>query len=202
MPCMLAPLPFCHHNVRYQRLLSSERYAVCQQQPRGKNPEPPQNRLLKTPKEGEEEKKLIDSVHFPPLFPLACEWSVNNAGGVRGVLARRAGPCQVELLLASVEGDSSLDMLTPGHETKRGDGAKSQCSRAINKIEFEKKKKHPSFIQRQHLHPWIYFSSPVLAAWMEKRKKKRTMMELFRGVDARPRPYETNWMDSNRCGLE
>lgn len=174
MPCMLAPLPFCHHNVRYQRLLPSERYAVCQQQPRGKNPEPPQNRLLKTPKEGEEEKKkLIDSVHLPPLFPLACEWSVNNAGGARGGLARRAGPCQVELLLASVEGDSSLDMLTPGHETKRGDGATSQCSWAINKLEFEKKKKAPLIHTKTASAPLnIFFSSPVLAAWMEKRQKK------------------------------
>lgn len=170
MPCMLAPLPFCHHNVRYQRLLPSERYAVCQQQPRGKNPEPPQNRLLKTPKEGEEEKKLIDSVHFPPLFPLACEWSVNNAGGGRGVLARRAGPCQVELLLASVEGDSSLDMLTPGHETKRGDGAKSQCSRAINKIEFEKKKSTPHSYKDSICTP-EYISPPQ--SWQREWKKEK-----------------------------
>lgn len=47
----------------------------------------------------------------------------------------------MELSLASVEGDSSLDMLTPEHEAKSGDRRpcqpESQYARAINKIKLE-----------------------------------------------------------------
>lgn len=78
----------------------------------------------------------------------------------------------MELLLASVEGDSSLDMLTPEHETKRGDRAKSQCSRAINKVKFEKKKKAPLIHTKTASALLNIFLLPSLGSVNVKKKRK------------------------------